>query len=163
MGPSKRGDGAMKPRISPANLSGRAGNAAVEFALVAPLLLTLLTGVVEIGMAAFQSMQVQAAAEAGALYASIHGAGSLSAIEAAVVDATGTAGVTASPVPVVFCGCPAATGVVSQASCTMACLSGATPGEYVKVSAAISHQTIMPFLNLPLPTILTASSTIRVQ
>jgi hypothetical protein len=33
----------------------------------------------------------------------------------------------------------------------------------VTVSAALSHQTIMPYLNLHLPATLTASSTVRLQ
>jgi Flp pilus assembly protein TadG len=145
------------------NLPYRKGTAAVEFALLAPILMTLLAGVVEIGMAAYQAMQVQAAVEAGALYAAKYGASNLSGITQAVLNATGTAGITASPAPLVFCGCPSATGVVSQNSnCTTVCSDGTAPGEYVKVSAVIAHQTLMPFLNLPIPTTITASSTVRV-
>ena len=81
-----------------------------------------------------------------------------------VVNATGTAGITASPIPLAFCGCPHAAGIVSQASnCTTVCSDGTAPGHYVTVSAALSHQTIMSFLNLPLPATLTASSTVRIQ
>ena len=140
------------------------GTAAVEFALISPLLLILLTGIVEIGMAGYQAMQVQAAVEAGALYAANNGASNLAAIGQAVVNATGTSGLTATPAPVAFCGCPGASGVVSQnADCTTPCTDGKAPGQYVRVSAAVPHQTIMPFLTLPLPASLTAQSTIRVQ
>ena len=151
-------------RTLSAILPSQRGNAAIEFALLGPLLLILLTGVVEIGMAGYQAMQVQAAVEAGALYAAQNGAGNLPAISQAVVNATGTTGITASPAPVVFCGCPTTAGVVSQNSnCATACSSGAAPGQYVQVNAALAHQTIMPFLTLPLPATLTASSTIRIQ
>ncbi len=140
------------------------GTAAVEFALISPLLLILLTGIVEIGMAGYQAMQAQAAVEAGALYAAQNGAGDLAAIGQAVVNATGTSGLTATPAPVAFCGCPTASGVVSQnADCTTPCAGGTAPGHYVRVSAAVPHQTIMPFLTLPLPASLTAQSTVRVQ
>ena len=143
---------------------GRSGAAAIEFALVTPLLAILLGGVVEIGMSAYQAMQTQAAVEAGVLYAIEHGASNIAAIGQAVVNATGTAGITAIPVPLAFCGCPSSTGVVSQNSdCTTACADHTAPGQYVKVSAALAHQTIMSFLNLPLPATLTASSTVRIQ
>jgi len=143
---------------------GRSGAAAIEFALVSPLLAILLGGVVEIGMAAYQAMQVQSATEAGILYATEHGASDITAIGQAVVNATGTAGITASPAPLAFCGCPSAAGIVSQNSnCTTVCSDGTAPGQYVTVSAALAHHTIMSFLNLPLPATLTASSTVRLQ
>jgi len=142
----------------------RKGTAAIELAIVSPILVILLAGVVEIGMAAYQAMQVQSAVEAGVLYASEKGVSSLAAIQQAVVNATGTTGITATPAPVVFCGCPVAAGIVSQGSnCTTTCSGGAAPGEYVRVNAAIAHQTIVPFLALPLPATITASSTVRVQ
>jgi Flp pilus assembly protein TadG len=142
----------------------QSGAAAIEFALVSPLLAIMLGGLVEIGMAAYQAMQVQSATEAGILYAAEHGASNITAIGQAVVNATGTAGITASPIPLAFCGCPHAAGIVSQASnCTTVCSDGTPPGHYVTVSAALAHQTIMSFLNLPLPATLTASSTVRIQ
>ena len=45
------------------------GTAAIEFALMTPFLLALLGGVVEIGFATYESMQVNAAVEAGVLQA----------------------------------------------------------------------------------------------
>jgi Flp pilus assembly protein TadG len=142
----------------------RDGTAAIEFAIISPILMILLGGLVEIGIAAYQAMQVQAAVQAGVLYAAQNGVSNLSAIELAVTSATGTTGITATPIPLVFCGCPVAAGVVSQGSnCTTVCTGGAAPGQYVTVSAALPHQTIMSFLNLPIPATLTASSTVRIQ
>lgn len=150
---------------------GRSGIAAVEFGLMAPLLLILLTGVGEIGIAAYQTMQVQAAVEAGALYAVKHPPSSpsdsvaLTAIGTAVTSGTGTTGITANPAPTSYCGCPAATGVVSQAAdCATVCsLDSKAPGQYVQVNASITHTTLLPYLSLPLPATLTASSTVKVK
>jgi len=143
---------------------GQDGNAAIELALISPVLLILLAGVVEIGMAAYQAMQVQSAVAAGILYAANNGASNLTAIGTAVVNATGTAGITATPAPTTFCGCPTSGTVVSQgADCTTVCSDKTAPGQYVTVNAALPHQTIMPFLKLPLPASLTASSTVRVK
>jgi Flp pilus assembly protein TadG len=153
----------------------QSGASAIEFGLLAPLLLIMLTGVVEVGIASYQAMQVQAAVEAGILYAIQNVPTSItpisaafsSAIITAVQNATGTPGITATPVPLAFCGCPsttAGTGVVSQVNdCTTKCPDTTLPGQYVTVSAALSHQTIMPYLNLHLPATLTASSTVRLQ
>jgi Flp pilus assembly protein TadG len=138
------------------------GSAGIEFALLSPFLLILLTGVIELGFAGYQAMQVQAAVEAGALYAAKHGVSSPANIMTAVGSATGTPGITASTQ--LFCGCPTAAGVLKQADCTTPCTADNTaPGHYVTVSASLPHTVLMPFLSLPLPTMLTASSTIRVQ
>jgi Flp pilus assembly protein TadG len=143
----------------------RNGTAAIEFGLLAPLLIIMLTGIVELGLGTYQAMQVQVAAEAGALYASLHGSGNLTAISSAVTSATNTSGITASPAPVVFCGCPTTTGITSQGSnCSTACANGNTPGTYVTVSATITRwELLTPYISLGLPTTFTGSSTVRVQ
>lgn len=139
------------------------GVAAIEFAAIAPILLVLLTGVGEVGIAAHQRLQVEAAAEAGALYAVRHGDVDLTAIGTAVVNGTSTSGISATPAPVKFCGCPTTSDVVSQgADCTTVCPDTRLPGHYVTVSATITHQTLLPYLNLAIGT-LAASSTIRVK
>jgi len=160
-------EGIGVPRGFAGGIRRRSGGSAIEFAILAPLLLIMLTGVVELGMAAYQAMQVQTAVEAGVLYAIQNGVTSPTAIGTAVTSATATPGVMATPIPLVFCGCPSYTagvGVVSQGgNCTTACADGSTPGTYVTVNAALPHTTIMPFLKLPLPATLTASATVRVQ
>jgi len=146
------------------DLSDRSGGAAIELGLVSPLLLMMLTGIVEIGIAGFQAMQVQEAVQAGAIYATRNGISNLTAIGTAVVNATGTAGITATPAPFTFCGCPTTTGVVSQTTnCTTVCADSMAPGHYVTISAALPHSVLMPYLDLPLPATMTASTTVRVQ
>lgn len=151
--------------VLPGFLLARNGNAAVELALLSPLLVILLTGTIALGLGLYQAMQVQAAAEAGALYAARHGAANLAAIEAAVTGATGTPGITASPIPVVYYGCPLATGIVSQGSSTPVCTSGAAPGQYITVSAKITRTNLISssYLTLSLPTSFTGTAVIRVQ
>ena len=46
-----------------------AGNAAIEMAVIAPVLVLLLVGIADFGMAVYRKMQVQHAAQAGAEYA----------------------------------------------------------------------------------------------
>lgn len=141
---------------------GRDGTAAIEFALACPFLLVLILGLVELGFGAYQEMQVEDAAEAGALYAAINGFNA-AGISAAVVNAVGPdSGVTASPAPVEFCGCPAAAGITAVA-CSSTCSNGDAPGEYVQVYAALPHQTILSYPGLPLPATLTGQSIVRLN
>src|SRR4051812_32792610 len=89
---------------------GSRGTAALEFGLAMPFLLALTVGVTEVGMLSYQAMQVKDAAEAGVVYASQNPA-DFTGIQNAVTSATGTAGITASPAPTGFCGCPGASGI----------------------------------------------------
>lgn len=138
-----------------------AGSAAIEFGLSVPLLLIMLMGLVELGSAMYGAMQVYDSVEAGALYAAKNGFDS-AGISAAVTNATGTPGITATPAPVEFCGCPDASGIVETA-CTTTCNDGKPPGQYARISAALAHQTILPYPALPLPTTLTAQSIVRLN
>ncbi len=148
---------------SPGQGDRTAGTAAIEFALCIPFFLILLMGLVEVGFAMYQSMQVHNSVEAGMLYASKNGwdPGGI-AIAAAVENATGTQGITAMPAPVQFCGCPSASGVVETA-CNSSCADGNPPGQYIRINASFVHETILPYPGLPLPTTLTAQSIIRLK
>ena len=105
---------AMKHRVAGhSKHRGIAGTAAIEFGLSIPLLVIIVMGVAELGFAMYGKMQVYNSVEAGALYAAKNGFDS-AGITAAVVNATGTQGITATPAPVQFCGCPSATGIVAD-------------------------------------------------
>lgn len=139
----------------------RRGTAALEFGLAIPFLLVLIIGLTEVGMAAFEAMQVENAAEAGAVYASQHPT-DLTGIQNAVVNATSTAGITATPAPTSFCGCPGTSGI-TVGNCTNLCTGGSAQGNYVRVNAAITHTKILTFPGLPDPLVLTSRTTLRVQ
>ena len=147
--------------IAPGTGTGREGNAAIEFALLSPQFFLLLAGLVALGFAAYYAMLVEASVEAGALYASEYG-WNASGITAAVVNATGVSGITASPAPTSFCGCPGSGGIATI-SCTSTCTGGVTPGHYVKISATITNQTILSYTGSILPASFTGQSIIRIQ
>ncbi len=142
-------------------LRKRSGTAAIEFGLAIPLLLVILMGVVELGYAMYQAMQVTAAVEAGALYAAKNGFDA-NAISTTVVNATGTQGIAATPAPAQFCGCPSAAGIVETA-CNATCNDGKPAGQYVRISAALTRVTILPYPALGLPDTLTAQSVVRLN
>ena len=114
-------------------------------------------------MAALESIQVQAAVEAGALYAVAHGTTSLPAIKAAATGATGFTGIAADD-PVLFCGCPSTTGIAGQgADCTTVCPDTRLPGKYLRLTARVSHTTLLPLFDLGLPTSFDGLAVIRVE
>ena len=138
-----------------------AGTAAIEFGIIAPVMLIMLIGLVELGFAVKEAMQVQDAAEAGALYAGKHG-WNAPAIAAAVVNATGAVGLTATPAPVLFCGCPSEAGLAPVA-CTATCVGGGSPEHFARVSASMAHTPILTGLGLPIPAVLTGHAVVRVE
>jgi Flp pilus assembly protein TadG len=127
-------------------MRGRRGSAAIELAIVAPLLLTLLGGVLDVGFGLQEAMLAQNAAEAGALYAATHGWDS-AGIQAAVVAAAPARGITATPPPSRFCGCANASGIAATA-CGTRC-SGGVAASYVSVGASLTHWRIVPFDFMP--------------
>ncbi len=151
----------MRPRALSNVDRGRSGSAALEFGLAIPLLLVILMGVTELGFAMHQAMQVYNAVEAGALYAAQNGFDS-AGITTAVEKSTGSPDISATPAPQEFCGCPDSSGIV-QTACNATCNGGSPPGHYVRISAALPHQTILPYPHLPLPATLTAQSVLRLN
>ena len=136
------------------------GTAAIEFALVAPLLILLLVGTTELGLAIRDADRAQQAAAAGAAYAVEHGWDS-AGIAAAVTSGSSAKGVSASPAPVLFCGCPQTAGV-TVADCSVTCPDGSSARQYVRVSATLARASLMSS-TLPLPASLTRQSIARLQ
>ena len=137
------------------------GTAAIEFAIIAPLFIVLILGIVELGFAAYQAQQVQSAAEAGILYAAKRGF-DLNGITQAIRGATDANGISAMPVPVQFCGCPTATGIAAT-DCTVSCADGSPAGQYVQAGAAVTRRSLLPTGTWPLPDTLSAQAIVRVR
>jgi Flp pilus assembly protein TadG len=140
------------------------GNAAVEFALAAPVLVGLLVPLADLGIAYSRQIQVQQAAQAGAQYAVFHPWNSTSpaTISNVVTAATGLSGVAASPAPKEFCGCPSGS-AIAAAACASTCPDGQPPGYFVTVSARTIYSPPLPYSVLGGPVALTAQSTVRVR
>lgn len=150
------------------------GSVAVEFALVAPVLLFLLAGVVDIGSATYARLSLDARVTAAAEYAMLQPApGDQDAAEtlatrlaglmqgeasdtaevivnnAASASWTGSA-VTTSALPgdAAACYCPTrAQGQIAWGAtveCAAPCAEGGTAGQFVQISATAAHVTIFP-------------------
>jgi len=137
------------------------GGAVIEFALIMPLLVLFLVGLSDLGLAAYDAMEVQAAAEAGAQYAALNGWNATS-IAAAVTGATGASGIAATPAPSQLYGCPDG-GTFTIVASTVTCPSGSPPGVYASVSAQLQYQTVLPYPGLPSPLTLTGQAYRRIK
>lgn len=138
-----------------------AGTAAIEFAIIAPVLMIALIGLVELGFSIQQAMQVQDAAEAGAVYAGRYG-WDQAGIANAVVNATGADDITATPAPFQFCGCPGEAGIAAV-DCDATCPDGSGPSHYAQINASMPHASILTGLGLPIPAVFTGHAVVRVE
>lgn len=139
-----------------------AGTAAIEFALLGPLLLVLLLGAIELGFAMYQTMQIYNAVEAGTMYAAANG-WNQSGIASAVVNASNIAKLDASPAPLQFCGCPTTGGII-PVTCTVplpTCATGNSAEYYIEISAVLPRVSLLPYPSFGLPATLTARSILR--
>lgn len=139
----------------------QSGSAAVEAAIILPLLLALTTALFDLGFAAYEDMQIQSAADAGAQYAAAN-TWDAAKISAVVTGATGGSGITATPAPSQFCACPTG-GTLTTISCTSKCANGNTPSIYALVSAQKAHTTVLPYPILPQPLTLSGQAITRIQ
>lgn len=137
------------------------GAAAIEMALALPLLMLVVTGLFDIGLAAYDRLQVDAAAAAGARYAADSG-WAPGQIAAAVTSATGIAGIAATPAPSQFCACPT-TGSLAAVNCAVNCPDNGTPSLYGLVSAQLQYSPIVPYPGLPGAMTLTGRAVVRLQ
>jgi Flp pilus assembly protein TadG len=138
----------------------RRGAAGVEFALLLPVLTLLLMGMFDYGQLAYQTMQVSAAAHAGADYALRNG-WNLSAVQSAVTNATTLASVAASPAPTLSKACVISGAIVATAGSS--CASGGTPGSYAIIYAQAPFSPLVTWSALSLPTTITAQAAVRIQ
>ena len=138
------------------------GAAAIEFAIMGAALCLLVVATGDLGMGFYSYMQVQNSAQAGAEYAAMHGYDS-AAITTAVTNATSTPGITASPVPTKFCGCPSGTMVTATACGNLCASDGTTAGTYVTASAARTYSTLISYPLFPATYQQTSTATVRIQ
>ena len=153
-----------KRRVWRRILDCTSGAAAIEFAVIGGVFSAMMVVSGDLGLAYYAKMQVQTSAQVGAQYAAVHGgsAYNATAISNAVINATSTTGITATPAPVQFCGCPSGT-TLSTATCGTVCTDGTGAGTYVRVSAARTHTVVVPYPWLPASYAQTATSTVRIK
>lgn len=154
----------MGQKVRRGLLSCTRGAAAIEFAIIGGVFSAMLVVSGDIGLAYYANMQVQTAAQVGAQYAVNHGKSAFdaSAISNAVLNATSTTGISASPAPTEFCACPSGT-TLTTAACGTVCADGTGAGTYARVSASRTHTVVVPYPWLPASYAQTATSTVRTK
>jgi Flp pilus assembly protein TadG len=142
-------------------LADAKGLAGIEFGLLVPVLLLLTVCTIDLGFAAYDVMQVENAAQAGSEYAAVHGFNTAS-ISSTITSATSLSGITASPAPTEFCGCPSGS-TIATATCGSTCTDGSYVGIYVKASATATYTTFLHYPMLPPSFTFVNSATARIQ
>ena len=121
----------------------RDGLGAVEMGFIAPVLLLLLLGILDFGMAFWQQMEIGNAADAGAQWAMTN-TFDVTKITNIATHATNLSAVQADPPPTQICGCPTSTGVTQSGAYPTCgtCSDGTTAKPYVVVNTKICYRTI---------------------
>lgn len=137
-----------------------AGSAAVEMALILPLLALLALGVSEFGRIYFAAITVADAARAGAQYGAQNTVTSTdsAAINQAARNEAGDIGAIAASSNR-FCRCPDG----SSPSCTGTCTGYGIPEVFVRVSTSMTVTLLMRYPGMPATIPISRSATFRVQ
>jgi Flp pilus assembly protein TadG len=125
---------------------GRSGLGAIEFGFVAPVLLAMLLGVLDFGMAFWEQMQVANAADAGAQWGmsnSFDASNITNVVKAATNLSIDSNNINASN-PY---GCPTSSGITTYSQSTT-CPDGSTSKQYIVVTAHICYSTIFSWPGL---------------
>ncbi|MBT4769656.1 MAG: pilus assembly protein [Rhodospirillaceae bacterium] len=133
------------------------GVSAVEFALLTPVIMIMLLGLVDYGLAMFHKMELVSAVRAGSQYALLDNTDTLAgtntaSIQQAVVDAANLTITTGDVTVTVFCECD----TIAMVSCASSC-AGTTRG-----LATVSATYIFSALFIPNIT-MTGSNTVRID
>jgi len=137
----------------------REGVSAVEFGMIAPAMIVLLAGLVDLAGAMQQTIRLENAARAGAQYA-MSFPGDTAGIIAATAAAVGGTGATVAVVPA-FCACPG--GSTATVSCEGTPCGGAPAGVYVGISITRPYAAIIGIGGYVLPGTLSGTAVARVR
>jgi Flp pilus assembly protein TadG len=142
----------------------RRGVAAVEFGLVAPVLLMVFGGAADLGLGVWARSTLTEAVSQGAYYAFLTGSHvQPSAVQSMVQSATGVSGITASvSTPATYCASGNPMTLTATAS-TATCADGTTPGTYITISATYTMTSILPAFTGLGNSQLQESATVRLQ
>ena len=158
--------------------SERDGVAAIELAIIAPILLLCTLCVADLGRFALAKTWVTDAASAGAEYAAAHaddeqyaptypmGSAFSAAIATVATSATPATNISVSPTPSSSYGCATATGVTVStqgATCPSGTSTGGTVGEYVSVTATMPFTALFSAAGISYPSTITRTAVVRIQ
>lgn len=135
------------------------GVSAVEFGMIAPVMVLLLAGLVDLAGAMQQTIQLENAARAGAQYAMAFPEDT-PGIMTATGAALGSGGGTVAVVPA-YCACPG--GGSSVVACTGTPCAGGPSAVYVEVRITRPYAPVMGIGDFVLPSTLLGTAVTRVR
>ena len=135
-------------------LKSRRGAAAVEFAIMVPVIAALVAGLADFGMAMFDKMELTSAARAGAQMALLDSSSS-SVIKQVVVDSTDIGITTSDVTTTLACECADGTSVTCGATCS----DSSSNQYYYSVNVSYDHTLLITGTTITL----TGSATVRTQ
>ena len=143
----------------------RSGVAAVEFALICPVLLMCAGGVGDFGLSLADQSRMASAVAQGAQYGYLNPSTATAApIKALVIAGAALPGITVTvTTPAYFCVTTAAPPVLTTATATTTCADGTSAGYYVVISASYLYPALMPAYSMMVNTTLTEAVTVRIQ
>ena len=156
----------------------RSGLAAIELAIVAPVVALGVLCVADLGRFALDNTWVTYAAGAGAEYAEAHaddqqysppypmGSAFSAAISTAATSATAATQITISPTPTSYYGCATATGVTAStqgATCSASTSTGGTAGIYVSVTATMPFTSLFGAAGIAYPSTISSTAVVRIE
>jgi Flp pilus assembly protein TadG len=137
-------------------LKRKNGTAAVEFALIVPMLFFVLSGIFNFGLILIKKEKLNSVINAGMLYA-IQSNSSLPNIQTQMTSATNINPLTISTNQ--FCACSDGSTVV----CTAKCTGNVTPGTYINMTASSKVSLVAPDFIISNPYSISATATIRIN
>jgi Flp pilus assembly protein TadG len=143
----------------------RRGVAALEFALVSPILLILLGGIADFGLALWAKSRLASAVAQGGQYAFLAGVGvTASQIQTMVRTTSTLSGVTATTPkpPGYYCLADTPPALTNSTSGSV-CADGTNAGFYVQITATYAYPAILPAFSTLASSTLTESTTVRIQ
>ncbi|HEX3652186.1 MAG TPA: TadE/TadG family type IV pilus assembly protein [Rhizomicrobium sp.] len=135
------------------------GVTAIEFAMIAPILIGIAIAVIDLGLGVYTDTQLANAAHSGASYAVQYSYDS-NAMATAAQASTNLKNVNVTTAQ--FCGCPTDTGVTT-ASCGSTCSDGLTAGTFAQVTASKQYTTLLSYPGIPASINLSKQATVRTQ
>lgn len=135
------------------------GAAAVEFALIMPILMAMLVMMIDLGSGGYVSACLQTAAQAGTTYAERHGWNEHQ-ISLAASNATGLPALTVAATKT--CDCVTGTEIVTS-PCGSTCPAGGAAGVFVAVHVSTEYAPLIPYPGIGRSITLGASSIVRIN
>lgn len=149
----------------------RRASTALEAALVFPVLLIFLVGMVDIGRAAYGRSRLNSAVSAGAYYAYLSGPTVIGANVKAMIEGLadsvvgGVSEVVATvPNPACYCvgGAPGSV-TMTAATCNTACPNTSLAGTYLLISATYTFTPVLPAIANLVPSTMASSAVVQLK